>query len=190
MAGSAASPGAKAPQTSRCCCNGIHRRSIPRPSLISRSSSLGSGSDVFLFACSCHIIAPRESCMDEVTGAGQQSCRAEASNITENAATEVGTAVEFARCFLRLANLPNFALDRLSRYKQPFGIKPARSCWPWMLWTAGSHKKEYVVYAMAKMLVIKTTHQRCEYATACPRCVAATVTAFALAPAAWRYSPR
>jgi hypothetical protein len=27
------------------------------------------------------------------------------------------TAVEFARCFLRLANLPNFALNRLSRYE-------------------------------------------------------------------------
>ena len=27
------------------------------------------------------------------------------------------TAVEFARCFLRLANLPNFALDRLGRYE-------------------------------------------------------------------------
>ena len=26
-------------------------------------------------------------------------------------------AVEFARCFLRLANLPNFAFDRLSRYE-------------------------------------------------------------------------
>jgi hypothetical protein len=26
-------------------------------------------------------------------------------------------AVEFARCFLRLANLPNFALDRLNRYE-------------------------------------------------------------------------
>jgi hypothetical protein len=26
-------------------------------------------------------------------------------------------AVELARCFLRLANLPNFALDRLSRYE-------------------------------------------------------------------------
>jgi len=26
-------------------------------------------------------------------------------------------AVEFARCFLRLANLPNFALDHLSRYE-------------------------------------------------------------------------
>jgi hypothetical protein len=31
-----------------------------------------------------------------------------------NAAHET---VEFARCFLRLANLPNFALDRLSRYE-------------------------------------------------------------------------
>jgi len=28
-----------------------------------------------------------------------------------------GPALEFARCFLRLANLPNFALDRLSRYE-------------------------------------------------------------------------
>jgi hypothetical protein len=27
------------------------------------------------------------------------------------------SAVEFARCFLQLANLPNFALDRLSRYE-------------------------------------------------------------------------
>jgi hypothetical protein len=28
-----------------------------------------------------------------------------------------GSAIEFARCFLRRANLPNFALDRLSRYE-------------------------------------------------------------------------
>ena len=27
------------------------------------------------------------------------------------------SAIEFARCFLRLADLPNFALDRLSRYE-------------------------------------------------------------------------
>jgi hypothetical protein len=27
------------------------------------------------------------------------------------------STIEFARCFLRLANLPNFALDRLSRYE-------------------------------------------------------------------------
>jgi hypothetical protein len=45
-----------------------------------------------------------------------------------NAVSKIGTApdcgmktdapnVEFARCYLRLANLPNFALDRLSRYE-------------------------------------------------------------------------
>jgi hypothetical protein len=28
-----------------------------------------------------------------------------------------GSTVDFAQCFLRLANLPNFALDRLSRYE-------------------------------------------------------------------------
>jgi hypothetical protein len=28
-----------------------------------------------------------------------------------------GSAIEFAHCFLRSANLPNFALDRLSRYE-------------------------------------------------------------------------
>jgi hypothetical protein len=33
------------------------------------------------------------------------------------AMTSDGAAIEFARCFLRLANLPNFALDRLSRYE-------------------------------------------------------------------------
>jgi hypothetical protein len=33
------------------------------------------------------------------------------------AMTSSGPALEFARCFLRLANLPNFALDRLSRYE-------------------------------------------------------------------------
>jgi hypothetical protein len=27
------------------------------------------------------------------------------------------TSVDFARCFMRLANLPNFALDRLNRYE-------------------------------------------------------------------------
>src|SRR5262249_19734773 len=31
----------------------------------------------------------------------------------QNAGTEVASPIEFARCFLRLANLPNFALDRL-----------------------------------------------------------------------------
>ena len=30
---------------------------------------------------------------------------------------QVAPAVELARCFLRLCNLPNYALDRLSRYE-------------------------------------------------------------------------
>ena len=34
-------------------------------------------------------------------------------------------ALEFARCFLRLANLPNFALDRLSRYEVRIPTKSA-----------------------------------------------------------------
>jgi hypothetical protein len=34
--------------------------------------------------------------------------------------------VEFARCFLRLANLPNFVLDRLSRYEATLWRQAAR----------------------------------------------------------------
>ena len=38
--------------------------------------------------------------------------------VTEHASDETGaTSFDFAQCFLRLANLPNFALDRLSRYE-------------------------------------------------------------------------
>ena len=34
-----------------------------------------------------------------------------------HASRTVHPNAEFARCFLRLANLPNYALDRLSRYE-------------------------------------------------------------------------
>jgi hypothetical protein len=37
-----------------------------------------------------------------------------------------GPAIEFAQCFLRLANLPNFALDRLSRYETNLWRQAAR----------------------------------------------------------------
>jgi hypothetical protein len=39
------------------------------------------------------------------------------TNATEAAPSCSPNPVELARCFLRLANLPNFALDRLSRYE-------------------------------------------------------------------------
>jgi hypothetical protein len=37
------------------------------------------------------------------------------------------TPIELARCFLRLANLPNFALDRLSRYEAGRSPRTCRS---------------------------------------------------------------
>ena len=36
---------------------------------------------------------------------------------TKSVESAVDPNADFARCFLRLANLPNFALDRLNRYK-------------------------------------------------------------------------
>jgi hypothetical protein len=39
------------------------------------------------------------------------------TNATEVVPSSNPNPVELARCFLRLANLPNFALDRLSRYE-------------------------------------------------------------------------
>ena len=35
--------------------------------------------------------------------------------------------VQFARCFLRLTNLPNFAVDRLSRYEATLWRQVART---------------------------------------------------------------
>jgi hypothetical protein len=40
-----------------------------------------------------------------------------AINTGTRAETDDHSATEFARCYLRLANLPNYALDRLSRYE-------------------------------------------------------------------------
>src|SRR5262249_2380364 len=37
--------------------------------------------------------------------------------VSDSALKADASVVEFARCFLRLANLPDFALDRLSRYE-------------------------------------------------------------------------
>jgi hypothetical protein len=39
------------------------------------------------------------------------------TNATKPVPSSNPSRVELARCFLRLANLPNFALDRLSRYE-------------------------------------------------------------------------
>ena len=54
------------------------------------------------------------------SASGDATSLSAASNIealSDSGSKADATAVEFARCFLRLANLPNFALDRLSRYE-------------------------------------------------------------------------
>jgi hypothetical protein len=42
---------------------------------------------------------------------------AQGDNVPDGRIHSDRSAIEFARCLLRLANLPNFALDRLSRYE-------------------------------------------------------------------------
>ena len=55
---------------------------------------------------------------DSTSGYGvSHSALSKIETVSHSALKPDSPAVEFARCFLRLANLPNFALDRLSRYE-------------------------------------------------------------------------
>ena len=55
--------------------------------------------------------------------------------------------VEFARCFLLLTNLPNFALDRLSRYEATLWRQVSRILFALHAPDRGSHKNERVLFA-------------------------------------------
>jgi hypothetical protein len=59
--------------------------------------------------------------------------------------------VEFARCFLRLANLPNFALFSVAM-KRAFGGKPVGSFTHSKHWTAASRRRERAVFGLAGKL--------------------------------------
>ena len=48
---------------------------------------------------------------------GSHSAVSKVETVSDSGKKADAPNVEFARCFLRLANLPNFALDRLSRYE-------------------------------------------------------------------------
>jgi hypothetical protein len=48
---------------------------------------------------------------------GSDSAVSKVEMVSDSGKKAEAPNVEFARCFLRLANLPNFALDRLSRYE-------------------------------------------------------------------------
>ena len=62
-------------------------------------------------------------------------------------AKSAGVAIEFARCFLRLANLPNFALDRLSRYEATLlSVRPAGTLTRLRCWIAVSPRSDRTMF--------------------------------------------
>lgn len=61
----------------------------------------------------------------------------------------VNPATDLARCLLRLANLPNFVLDRLSRYEAILWLKSAKPYSLTTRWIVASHKIEGAVSAAA-----------------------------------------
>ena len=63
----------------------------------------------------------------------------------------VDQAVELTQCSLRLANLPNLALDRLSRMKLSFGAKRAGSSMHSMRWIAANHRSEGAVFNLCSL---------------------------------------
>jgi hypothetical protein len=58
--------------------------------------------------------------------------------------------VEFARCFLRLANLPNFALDRLSRYEATLWRQAGRILYALEKLIAANRRSERVVFDLER----------------------------------------
>jgi hypothetical protein len=57
------------------------------------------------------------SCDGDLASHGVTNATTVPSSGTKTVGPALDTTVELARCFLRLANLPNLALDRLSRYE-------------------------------------------------------------------------
>ena len=63
--------------------------------------------------------------------------------------TANNSATELTRCFLRLANLPNYALDRLSRYEATLWRQAGQILFALMSWVAANHGTEGAVSVSA-----------------------------------------
>jgi hypothetical protein len=57
------------------------------------------------------------SCHRDLASYGITNATTVPSSVTKTVGPALDTTVKLGRCFLRLANLPNLALDRLSRYE-------------------------------------------------------------------------
>jgi hypothetical protein len=55
---------------------------------------------------------------------------------------QIACDVELARCFLRLCHLPNYALDRLSRYEAALWRQAGQILLRSTIWIAASHRRE------------------------------------------------
>ena len=71
-----------------------------------------------------HAVFPRDTASDD--DAASHDTVSVMERVPDTGKKADALAVEFARCFLRLANLPNFALDRLSRYETTLWRQAAR----------------------------------------------------------------
>jgi hypothetical protein len=70
----------------------------------------------------------------------------------------VDSTTDLARCFLRLANLPSYPLDRLSSgMKRSFGARPARSCLLSMPCIVANHKRDVAVSAIGSRQDLRPT---------------------------------
>jgi hypothetical protein len=99
-------------------------------------------------ACCCGCVAPRP----HITN-GTQSFPGCARTCRRSCA-------QLARCFLRLASLPNYALDRLSRYEATLWRQAGRSYLVLRLWIAASPRIGRVVSASAAGESSKFTSSR------------------------------
>jgi hypothetical protein len=71
------------------------------------------------------------------------------SSVPKSVELAVDPAADLARYFLRLTNLPNYALDRLSRYEATLSRQVRRSCLRLMPWIAANHRIEAAVSVSA-----------------------------------------
>jgi hypothetical protein len=79
-------------------------------------------------------------------------------SVRKSVKTANNSATELARCFLRLANLPNYALDRLSRYEATLWRQAG--CLHLMSWVAANHGIEGVVSVSADDMNCRSTSAR------------------------------
>ena len=74
--------------------------------------------------------------------------------------TTADPTVEMARCFLRLANLPNFALDRLSRYEATLWRQAGQTLYALEALDRRNRRSARVVFGLAATIKSRRNNRR------------------------------